>query len=94
AAQVANNDTGHVPFNAARGRLEQFAVTAPSLAVPGDDDGIDHVDFRRHLATLGYRGWLVLKQGPTARPLDGIGRGMALLTGTYLRADRHGAGLL
>lgn len=88
AAQMANEDTGHVPFNAVRGRLDQFCVRDPGLAVPDAKTG-GHTDFRHHLATIGYAGWLVLKQRATVDAGDGLRRGWDVLSGTYLRHDRH-----
>ncbi|PWC42391.1 sugar phosphate isomerase/epimerase [Azospirillum sp. TSO22-1] len=87
AAQVENGDTGHVPFNASRGRLDQFCVCEPGLAVPEAEGAGRHADFRRHLASIAYAGWLTLRQRPTAHPEDGLRQGWALLKEVYLRSD-------
>lgn len=75
AAQVENGDTGHVPFSAVRGRLDQFAVCDIGLGVPDAGGPGRHADFRRHLATIGYAGWLVLKQRAGTRTFDTMAAG-------------------
>ncbi|TWA70173.1 sugar phosphate isomerase/epimerase [Azospirillum brasilense] len=89
AALVDSGETGHAPFNAGRGRLEQFGVCDPGLTVPDPAGPGRHADFRRHLATIGYGGWLTLKQRPTAAPFDGVRRGWAVMRDVYLRQDGH-----
>lgn len=90
AALVASGETGHVPFNAARGRLDQFGVQEADLGVPEPDGPGRHADFRRHLATITYSGWLVLKQRATPDARDGLRRGWSVVKDVYLRRDGHG----
>jgi sugar phosphate isomerase/epimerase len=86
-AQVENNDTGHAPFSAARGRLEHFHANEPELATLGSSDRVDHPDFRRHLSAITYREWVCLAQKVSIDPLEGLRSGIQHLKESYLRED-------
>lgn len=90
-AQAENNDRGHVPFHAVRGRLDLFAVCEPGYVVAGTSGLIDHDDVRRHLRTIRYDGWVSLTQRVTAAPLAGLACGADFLRGHYFQAEsrRH-----
>jgi sugar phosphate isomerase/epimerase len=66
AGLAANGETGPAPFEAVRGRLEHFHADEPDFAPPGSSGRIDHAGVRRHLAAIGYGGWISLVQ--RARP--------------------------
>jgi sugar phosphate isomerase/epimerase len=88
-AQVENNDTGHSSFSAVRDRLDHFHANEPGLAELGSTGRIDHADFRRHLASISYRKWVVLKQRVSSDPLDGLSRAAASFCEWYLREDNR-----
>ncbi|HLN23298.1 MAG TPA: sugar phosphate isomerase/epimerase [Patescibacteria group bacterium] len=88
-AQVENNDTGHSSFSAVRDRLDHVHANEPDLASLGSTGRIDHADFRRHLASVSYRKWVVLKQRAATDPLDGLSRSAASFCELYLREDNQ-----
>ncbi|QFY41516.1 sugar phosphate isomerase/epimerase [Candidatus Methylospira mobilis] len=89
-AQVENNDAGHAPFSAARGRLEHFHANEPGFAALGSSGRVDHADFRRHLSAITYREWVCLAQKVSANPLQGLLSGIRHLKQCYLREGNQG----
>ena len=61
-AQVENGDTGHAPFSALRGRLNLFHANEPDHQDFSASGISDHPDCRRHLASIGFQGWVTLVQ--------------------------------
>lgn len=86
-AQVENNDAGHAPFSAVRGRLDHFHANEPGYAALGSSGRVDHADFRRHLSAITYREWVCLAQAASADPLEGLCSGVRYLKQCYLRED-------
>ncbi|HVI49577.1 MAG TPA: TIM barrel protein [Candidatus Sulfotelmatobacter sp.] len=86
-SQGENADLGHAPFSAVRGRLELFHADEPDDAPLGPDNIGDHGDFRRHLAAISHRGWVVMKQRQDADVLGQIEASAAFFRKSYLRQD-------
>lgn len=87
ATQVENADCGHAPFSVVRGRLDHFHANEPGLAPLGSSGLVDHADFRRHLAAINYRNWVVMKQRIAPDPLTGLEQSARSLSDWYLRLD-------
>lgn len=90
-AQMENDDRGHVPFHAVRGRLDLFTVSEPGYVVAGTSGLVDHEDVRRHLRTIRYDGWVSLTQRVTAAPLAGLACGVDFVRSHYFQGEsrRH-----
>ena len=85
---AALSDVGapkHSTFAAARGRLELFHIDEPGRALVGATGEIDHVDFRRHLVSNTYKGWVSLVQasGPSDQHAARLAAAMTFVKATY-----------
>ena len=85
--QVERNELGHAPFSAVRGRLELFHADEPEDAPLQPGCQGDHSDFRRHLAAISHRGWVVLRQRTGDDPLAQLEASAPFFRSCYLRQD-------
>jgi len=87
AVMVANGETGHAPFSVLRGRLDLFHAAEPDLLPITTSGRVDHTDFRRHLAAISFREWVVLHQRATADVAPDLEQAARRLTYHYRRRD-------
>ncbi len=75
----------HSVFAAARGRLELFHIDEPGRALIGATGDVDHVDFRRHLVSSTYTGWVSVVQGagPADQHAARLAAGLTFVNATY-----------
>jgi sugar phosphate isomerase/epimerase len=75
----------HATFAAARGRLELFHIDEPGRTLVGATGEVDHVDFRRHLVSATYKGWVSLVQasGPADQHAARLAAAMTFVRATY-----------
>jgi len=86
-SQVENADLGHASFSAVRGRLELFHADEPDDAPLEPGNLGDHSDFRRHLAAISHRGWVVMKQRQSENVLGQLEASATYFRSCYLRQD-------
>lgn len=86
-SQVELGDLGHASFSAVRGRLEVFHADEPEDAPLGPQAIGDHEDFRRHLAAVSHRGWIVMKQRQGEDVLGQLEASASYFRTSYLRQD-------
>lgn len=85
--QVERDELGHAPFSAVRGRLELFHADEPEDAPLQPGCLGDHSDFRRHLAAISHRGWVVMRQRAGDEPQAQLEASAAYFRSCYLRQD-------
>ena len=75
----------HQTFAWTRGRLELFHIDEPGRALIGATGEVDHVDFRRHLVSSTYKGWVSVVQagGPVDQCEGRLAAGLAFIKSTY-----------
>ncbi|RAU23568.1 hypothetical protein CU669_00220 [Paramagnetospirillum kuznetsovii] len=84
-ALMDNDELTQATFRAVQGRLDHVHANDPGLVVVGSTGQVDHAAIGRHLAGIGYGGWVSSEQRmlTEADPLADIAASVAAIRANY-----------